>query len=77
MEVRIEYAVVDSQTGEVELNCGLFRERAFRMVERWNSTDAARKRGLHYTVYERTVTTTDWTPTNTGVVGPMRGGITE
>ena len=77
MEVRIEYAVVETGTGKVELECGVFRERAFRMTKNWNESEVAKKRGLHYEVYEREVTTTDWEPTNTGVVPPMRGGIKE
>lgn len=61
----IEYGVWDNQEDELLLDCGEDRERAFRMSTAWNLA----RPGVT-TFVTRTVTTTAWTPANTGVVGP-------
>jgi hypothetical protein len=66
MEQRIEYAVAD-QDGVIQLVTGTDRERAFAMAGRFNR---GRDGASHFTVMDRTVTTTDWKPANTGVVPP-------
>lgn len=65
MDTRIEYAVAEGPDLEVQVLMGEDRERAFRLAERWNRD----KPGVA-TVMTRTVTTTDWTPANTGIVPP-------
>lgn len=76
MEHRIEYAVM-GEDGELQVNVGTDRERAFRLTKRWNASALAEEMHWHYEVYERTIMTSDWEPTNTGAVQPMRGGIQE
>ena len=61
----IEYGVWDNQENELLLDCGENRERAIRMSTNWN-----RARPGATTVVTHTVTTTAWTPANTGVVPP-------
>lgn len=65
-ETTIEYGVWDQEENELLLDCGTNRERAIRMSTNWN-----RARPGATTVVTRTVTTTDWTPANTGIVGPQ------
>lgn len=76
MESKIEYAIADSKTGEIQVRCDADRERAFRLVAQFNKSALAIERGEHFMVVERTITRTAWEPSNTGIVSPvMRGGV--
>lgn len=76
METRIEYAIVGSDSPDIQSSFGTDRERAERFVANANRSKAAREMGFHFTAVQRTVTTTDWEPLTTNDQ-PMRGGIQE
>jgi len=62
---RIEYAVAETADLEIQVLMGTDRERAFKLAERWNNANPGSA-----IVMNRTVTTTDWQPANTGIVPP-------
>lgn len=68
---RIEYSIAEGPDLEVQVLLGEDRERAFRLAARFN-----RQQPGIATVMTRTVTTTEWTPANTGVVAPRQEGKT-
>lgn len=74
---RVEYAIASDSDGSIQMVLGTERERAFKIVGMFNSrANRGEQDAEHFTVVSRTITTTDWEPANTGVVGPlMRGGV--
>ena len=61
-----QYGVWDNEEDELLINTDTDRERAFRLAKYWNTSKEGR-----VTVVERSISTTEWTPTNTGVVPPF------